>query len=137
MPLFSSLFYLFPIIFLPSLCSAADPYVFYDFRVSYITASPLGVPQQVLFLPLILSLLCFRFSIFSISNTFLHCFFFFSLVLQFMLLELHDLFLYFCGVHVLYFLLFIFYFLLHFCIPVFGGCYFFLLCTTVSHPNRK
>lgn len=30
------------------LCSAADPSVFYEFRVSYITASPLGVPQQVI-----------------------------------------------------------------------------------------
>jgi len=26
---------------------AADPFVSYDFRVSYLTASPLGVPQQV------------------------------------------------------------------------------------------
>ncbi|PON53825.1 Copper-resistance protein [Parasponia andersonii] len=31
-----------------SLCFAADPYVFHDFEVSYITASPLGVPQQVI-----------------------------------------------------------------------------------------
>ncbi|KAI4377906.1 hypothetical protein MLD38_015462 [Melastoma candidum] len=30
------------------LCSAEDPFVFYDFKVSYITASPLGVPQQVI-----------------------------------------------------------------------------------------
>ncbi|CAH8358381.1 unnamed protein product [Eruca vesicaria subsp. sativa] len=29
-------------------CSAADPYAFYNFEVSYITASPLGVPQQVI-----------------------------------------------------------------------------------------
>ncbi|CAF2125275.1 monocopper oxidase-like protein SKU5 [Brassica rapa] len=29
-------------------CSAADPYSFYNFEVSYITASPLGVPQQVI-----------------------------------------------------------------------------------------
>lgn len=28
-------------------CSAEDPYVYYDFDVSYITASPLGVEQQV------------------------------------------------------------------------------------------
>ncbi|GAB2274120.1 Monocopper oxidase-like protein sku5, variant 2 [Dionaea muscipula] len=28
--------------------SAADPFVYYDFVVSYITASPLGVPQQVI-----------------------------------------------------------------------------------------
>ncbi|KAL6123364.1 hypothetical protein ACLB2K_075886 [Fragaria x ananassa] len=33
---------------LSTLCSAADPYVFYDFKVSYITASPLGVPQRVI-----------------------------------------------------------------------------------------
>ncbi|XP_039045289.1 LOW QUALITY PROTEIN: monocopper oxidase-like protein SKS1 [Hibiscus syriacus] len=31
-----------------ALCSADDPYVFYDFKVSYITVSPLGVPQQVI-----------------------------------------------------------------------------------------
>ncbi|KAF4404100.1 hypothetical protein G4B88_014556 [Cannabis sativa] len=31
-----------------SLCFAADPTVFHDFEVSYITASPLGVPQQVI-----------------------------------------------------------------------------------------
>ncbi|KAJ8772128.1 hypothetical protein K2173_027305 [Erythroxylum novogranatense] len=30
------------------LCFAADPTVSYDFKVSYITASPLGVPQQVI-----------------------------------------------------------------------------------------
>jgi len=29
---------------------AADPYAYYDFEVSYITASPLGVPQQVIFI---------------------------------------------------------------------------------------
>ncbi|CAH2071447.1 unnamed protein product [Thlaspi arvense] len=29
-------------------CFAADPYSFYNFEVSYITASPLGVPQQVI-----------------------------------------------------------------------------------------
>lgn len=29
------------------LCSAEDPFAFYDFEVSYITASPLGVEQQV------------------------------------------------------------------------------------------
>ncbi|CAL1375684.1 unnamed protein product [Linum trigynum] len=33
---------------LVSLCSAGDPYVFYNFEVSYITASPLGEPQQVI-----------------------------------------------------------------------------------------
>ncbi|KAA3454798.1 monocopper oxidase-like protein SKU5 [Gossypium australe] len=31
-----------------SLCYAEDPFVFYDFEVTYITASPLGVPQQVI-----------------------------------------------------------------------------------------
>ncbi|CAN0908593.1 Monocopper oxidase-like protein SKU5 [Linum grandiflorum] len=31
-----------------ALCSAADPFAFYDFEVSYITASPLGEPQQVI-----------------------------------------------------------------------------------------
>ncbi|XP_062146767.1 monocopper oxidase-like protein SKU5 [Alnus glutinosa] len=31
-----------------SLCFAGDPFVTYDFEVSYITASPLGVPQQVI-----------------------------------------------------------------------------------------
>lgn len=30
-----------------SLSFALDPFVFYNFEVSYITASPLGVPQQV------------------------------------------------------------------------------------------
>lgn len=35
-----------------SLSSAVDPTVFYNFEVSYITASPLGVPQQVGFLDL-------------------------------------------------------------------------------------
>lgn len=30
---------------------AEDPYVFFDWTVSYITASPLGVKQQVLFPP--------------------------------------------------------------------------------------
>ncbi|KAK6935220.1 Multicopper oxidase, N-terminal [Dillenia turbinata] len=31
-----------------SSCFADDPYVYYNFEVSYITASPLGVPQQVI-----------------------------------------------------------------------------------------
>ncbi|GMN32659.1 hypothetical protein TIFTF001_003784 [Ficus carica] len=31
-----------------SLSFAEDPYAFYNFEVSYITASPLGVPQQVI-----------------------------------------------------------------------------------------
>ncbi|KAG6657008.1 hypothetical protein I3843_04G054900 [Carya illinoinensis] len=42
------LFCLVHIALLPSLCFAADPYVFYDLHVSYLTASPLGVPQQVI-----------------------------------------------------------------------------------------
>lgn len=42
------------VIFVCSLRAAlgADPYVFYDWTVSYITASPLGVKQQVLSLAL-------------------------------------------------------------------------------------
>lgn len=43
---------------------AADPFAFYNFEVSYITASPLGVPQQVPF---------FLFFFFSRSVAF--CFF--------------------------------------------------------------
>lgn len=43
-----SLFSLVHIALLPSLCFAADPYAFYDLHVSYITASPLGIPQQVI-----------------------------------------------------------------------------------------
>lgn len=39
-----------------SLCFAGDPFVSYDFVVSYITASPLGVPQQVCSSDLFLSL---------------------------------------------------------------------------------
>ncbi|KAF5457705.1 hypothetical protein F2P56_021787 [Juglans regia] len=42
------LFSLVHIALLPILCFAADPYVFYDLHVSYLTASPLGVPQQVI-----------------------------------------------------------------------------------------
>lgn len=32
-----------------SYCFAADPFVSFNFEVSYITVSPLGVPQQVWF----------------------------------------------------------------------------------------
>lgn len=39
-----------------SLCFAGDPFVNYEFVVSYITASPLGVPQQVFPSDLFLSL---------------------------------------------------------------------------------
>ncbi|GLT40288.1 hypothetical protein SLA2020_144340 [Shorea laevis] len=42
-----SLFFIY-LSLLSGLCFAADPFVFYDFKVSYITASPLGVPQQVI-----------------------------------------------------------------------------------------
>ncbi|KAK8709385.1 hypothetical protein V6N13_060401 [Hibiscus sabdariffa] len=38
--------FLVHIALLSSLCFAEDPFVTYDFDVSYITASPLGVPQQ-------------------------------------------------------------------------------------------
>lgn len=44
---FFSLFLIHISLFL-SLCSAEDPFVNYQFVVSYITASPLGVPQQVI-----------------------------------------------------------------------------------------
>ncbi|KAK6250450.1 Multicopper oxidase [Theobroma cacao] len=43
-----SLFLSIHIALLASLCFADDPYVFYDFKLSYITVSPLGVPQQVI-----------------------------------------------------------------------------------------
>ncbi|KAG9149295.1 hypothetical protein Leryth_003268 [Lithospermum erythrorhizon] len=36
------------IVFLMPLCFAEDPTASYNFEVSYITASPLGVPQQVI-----------------------------------------------------------------------------------------
>ncbi|RWW67998.1 hypothetical protein BHE74_00024535 [Ensete ventricosum] len=45
-------------------CSAGDPFAYFDFDVSYITASPLGVPQQVTY-----SRLCFR--LFSLHVYFL------------------------------------------------------------------
>lgn len=40
---------LLPICLFATFSSAADPFAFFDFEVSYITASPLGVPQQVCF----------------------------------------------------------------------------------------
>ncbi|KAJ4706214.1 Monocopper oxidase-like protein SKU5 [Melia azedarach] len=43
-----SLFILITVALFSSFCFAGDPYVFYDFGVSYIAASPLGVPQQVI-----------------------------------------------------------------------------------------
>ncbi|KAH9678343.1 Monocopper oxidase-like protein SKS1 [Citrus sinensis] len=47
---FLSLFLVLPIhiALFSSLCFAEDDTIFYDFKVSYITASPLGVPQQVI-----------------------------------------------------------------------------------------
>ncbi|KAG6688907.1 hypothetical protein I3842_11G149100 [Carya illinoinensis] len=44
---FSSVFLIYITLFVSS-CFAADPFVSYEFEVSYITASPLGVPQQVI-----------------------------------------------------------------------------------------
>ncbi|KAL9326685.1 hypothetical protein ACSQ67_007330 [Phaseolus vulgaris] len=41
-------FFLVNVSLLLTLSSAADPFVSYDFEVSYMTASPLGVPQQVI-----------------------------------------------------------------------------------------
>ncbi|KAL5186512.1 Monocopper oxidase-like protein SKU5 [Glycine soja] len=41
-------FFLINVSLLLTLSSAADPFVSYEFEVSYITASPLGVPQQVI-----------------------------------------------------------------------------------------
>lgn len=54
-PSFLSVFLIHITLFV-SLCFAGDPFVNYDFVVSYITASPLGVPQQVCFTDLFLSL---------------------------------------------------------------------------------
>ena len=49
MSLTVSLFCLISVAIFPSFSFAGDPYVFYDFRISYITASPLGIPQRVCF----------------------------------------------------------------------------------------
>ncbi|KAK8530844.1 hypothetical protein V6N12_013344 [Hibiscus sabdariffa] len=43
-----ALLLLLHIALLSTLCAADDPYVFYDFKLSYITISPLGVPQRVI-----------------------------------------------------------------------------------------
>ncbi|KAK8549666.1 hypothetical protein V6N13_073447 [Hibiscus sabdariffa] len=40
--------FLIHVTLLLSSCFAEDPSVFYNFEVSYITASPLGVPQQII-----------------------------------------------------------------------------------------
>ncbi|CAH8384653.1 unnamed protein product [Eruca vesicaria subsp. sativa] len=45
---FFSLSSLLCFLLLSAVSFAADPFVSYDFKVSYITASPLGVPQQVI-----------------------------------------------------------------------------------------
>ena len=50
-------------------CSAGDPFVYYDFEVSYITSSPLGVPQQVINIPYI-----FNFTHYTDFTTFLRLF---------------------------------------------------------------
>ncbi|XP_057965105.1 monocopper oxidase-like protein SKU5 isoform X2 [Malania oleifera] len=41
-------FFCFFLLYSPIGAFAADPFVFYDWRVSYITASPLGISQQVI-----------------------------------------------------------------------------------------
>uniref|UniRef100_A0A7N0V7S2 Monocopper oxidase-like protein SKU5 n=1 Tax=Kalanchoe fedtschenkoi TaxID=63787 RepID=A0A7N0V7S2_KALFE len=46
--LYSPTLFVSCIFLLPTICLALDPFVSYDFKVSYITASPLGVPQQVI-----------------------------------------------------------------------------------------
>ena len=38
---------LLAVAFLAAIAQAADPFAFFDWDVSYITSSPLGVPQQV------------------------------------------------------------------------------------------
>ncbi|KAK8481662.1 hypothetical protein V6N11_068351 [Hibiscus sabdariffa] len=43
-----ALLLLLHIALLSTLCAADDPYVSYDFKLSYITVSPLGVPQRVI-----------------------------------------------------------------------------------------
>ncbi|KAK9282113.1 hypothetical protein L1049_005025 [Liquidambar formosana] len=43
-----SFFFFLPLICLVKVALAGDPYVFYDWTVSYVTASPLGVKQQVI-----------------------------------------------------------------------------------------
>lgn len=88
-----TLFSLTHIALLSTLCSAADPVVSFDFRVSYITASPLGVPQRVrLSLLFHLALLCFyccvrkraifglHFGFESIGNAIIDFFFFMGFV---------------------------------------------------------
>lgn len=59
------------IFLLASLSFAADPFVFYNFEVSYITASPLGVSQQVCSPDLSMALyflLCFTLTVTSFLN---------------------------------------------------------------------
>lgn len=57
--------FLIHVYLLVSLCLADDPFVSYDFEVSYITASPLGVPQQVSSLDLFV----FAFSCYILSTS--------------------------------------------------------------------
>ncbi|KAG6579427.1 Monocopper oxidase-like protein SKU5, partial [Cucurbita argyrosperma subsp. sororia] len=47
-PIRNLFIFLLPICLFVTLSSAADPFAFFNFEVSYITASPLGVPQQVI-----------------------------------------------------------------------------------------
>lgn len=63
----ASLFCLISIAIFPSFSFAGDPYVFYDFRISYITASPLGIPQRVSFLSFVLLTLLFSFLFFCLG----------------------------------------------------------------------
>ncbi|KAM6598455.1 hypothetical protein CsatA_018064 [Cannabis sativa] len=44
----SSVFGFVCIVLFSNICFAADPTISYEFRISYITASPLGVPQRVI-----------------------------------------------------------------------------------------
>lgn len=67
----SSLFFAtFLCIFLDA-ALAGDPFVYYDWTVSYTTASPLGVKQQVPFLPSLISCYLLAFMIWIIFFCFL------------------------------------------------------------------
>ncbi|OIT22089.1 PREDICTED: monocopper oxidase-like protein SKU5 [Nicotiana attenuata] len=48
LPNYFCLFFLSLLLCLITICLAGDPYIYYDWTVSYITASPLGVKQQVI-----------------------------------------------------------------------------------------
>lgn len=65
--------FFFILLWLPNGCFGGDPYVFYDWTISYITASPLGDKQQVplfsfLFLSITFISLKFNFWIFELLN---------------------------------------------------------------------